>query len=72
MKVIGEKFGLDAAEAEKKNIRMSEPRMGDTGNQQSQSFPIVSKFLETTGTIRTIIWKPGFSASMYNFKDVQC
>lgn len=28
-KAIGEKFGLDAAEAEK-NIRMSEPHMGDT------------------------------------------
>ena len=28
-KAIGEKFGLDAAEAEK-NIGMSEPRMGDT------------------------------------------
>ena len=28
-KAIGEKFGLDAAEAEK-NVRMSEPRMGDT------------------------------------------
>ena len=28
-KAIGEKFGLDAADAEK-DIRMSEPRMGDT------------------------------------------
>ena len=28
-KAIGETFGLDTAEAEK-NIRMSEPRMGDT------------------------------------------
>ena len=29
-KAVGEEFGLDAAEAEKKNIRMSEPRVGDT------------------------------------------
>ena len=29
-KAIGDTFGLDAAEAEKKNIRMSEQRLGDT------------------------------------------